>query len=80
MTKIEKYLKANKLINDHLETKGYPNITDEAVFEEIPYMYALMVDEGIIEDKKQYPIQHFEKVVKQQHQWAVLTRHLNEDY
>ncbi len=53
--------KIKKSMNDHLVSKGYPDITNDQILAELPVLWKKLSDEGLLEEpiKQGMTYQHF---------------------
>lgn len=61
MTEEELKTKCKGIMETHLKSKGYPNLSDQQIMNELPEMWKLFENEGLMEELKNkgYSYQRF---------------------
>lgn len=59
--------KIKKSMNDHLVSKGYPDITNDQIVQELPALWQKLAAEGLLEEplKQGMTYQHFVNIALQ---------------
>lgn len=67
-TELRKKIHAS--MKEHLESKGWPDISDDAVMQEVPALWMKLLSEGLLETfiKRGFTLEHFIQIALQKKQ------------